>query len=63
MALGALSLLYRVHLAHERGRLMTELIFIAAGAVLIVVFTVWFVWHGRYWAKRASRWDIPGVDK
>ena len=42
---------------------MTELIFIAAGAVLIVVFTVWFVWHGRYWAKRASRWDIPGVDK
>ncbi len=36
--------------------------YIGAG-VAVVVWTGWFVCHGRYWAKRTSYWDIPGVDK
>lgn len=42
---------------------VAAVLFLIAGVVIMIVFTVWFVCHGRYWAKRTSRWDIPGIDK
>ena len=38
---------------------MVEILFCVAGCVGVMLWTVWFICHGRYWAKRTSRWDIP----